>query len=144
VAHCGQTYVWVNPGAMEGLSQFTLAVLDVCTVHTDTFHQPQDPPTAEVESTFSVGSDADKRTFTVKATMQAEQAPPTHDPETGQLIGGPITVEIPSRSNIPELTGTKTFTPLPSAPRKAAPRKANDPRNRPENRALRSELQLRR
>jgi hypothetical protein len=36
-AHCGNTYVWVNSDGMQGLSEFTLIVLDISTIDLSVF-----------------------------------------------------------------------------------------------------------
>ncbi|MFL5330016.1 MAG: hypothetical protein ACJ8C4_14015 [Gemmataceae bacterium] len=38
VSHCGNLYVWVSPGGLDGLTRLTIAVLDIATL------DPTPPP----------------------------------------------------------------------------------------------------
>jgi hypothetical protein len=49
-AHCCDTYVWVTPDGLAGLSQFTLVVLDIATVYPQSLVLPQ--PKAKVDLTI--------------------------------------------------------------------------------------------
>ena len=69
-AHCHDTWVWVCPDDISGLSQFTLIVMDICTRD---FTVLPSPATAQMSYTTITALPADKKPLNLTTTEQVTQ-----------------------------------------------------------------------
>jgi len=108
-AHCGGTWVWVTPDGMEGLSQFTLVFLDICT---SDFSQISPPEGATVETVVKKGADT---ILDVSGAVGAKQAIQV-DPKTGAPLPGPVSVADLPLTSIPQIDTSVSGVTSTSAP----------------------------
>jgi hypothetical protein len=108
VGHCHHTYVWVTPDGMEGLSAFTLVLLDIATIDPTSLVLLQ--PQATVERYLKDKDTTPNSTVTETrpATQQVAVGP------DGKLSPGPITVGAAPTGRLPDvgLGDVSTQTPM--------------------------------
>ena len=85
VAHYGDLYVWVLPDGIDGLSRFTITVLDIATgeVHTPTQsvvrHYKGEPKAENLESTEITTTEVDQASLSGKGKYQLERKHPNNE-----------------------------------------------------------------
>jgi hypothetical protein len=87
-AHCGNTWVWVNPEDMAGLSALTLVVLDIGTTDTTALNDGLDARglrKANVKVEVSTNKDAKGNTISVALDKQPAQQDPKAMSKTIQM-----------------------------------------------------------
>jgi hypothetical protein len=93
-AHCGNTWVWVNPEDMAGLSAFTLVVLDIGTTDTTSLNDgfgEDGRRTANVKVEVSAGTDAGNK---ISVALDKQTARQTPNPEPGVRFANPNAIEV--------------------------------------------------
>src|SRR5690606_38615047 len=89
VAHCGDTYVWVTPEGLNGLSQLTLVILNIATIDLDATA----PPQKEVQQYYYQDGKIDRvETYYVPEAVAPGMVPPS--PES--FDGSPILPSYPA------------------------------------------------
>jgi hypothetical protein len=116
VAQCHHKHVWVTADGMEGLSQFTLILLDIATVYPPSLVLQQ--PLATLELTVE-GEGKQKKTVTTTVPAQQNNV---FGNET-VMPGSKVTVGCPKLNNLPEIAfGEVAMVPQDPKPRIATSR----------------------
>lgn len=85
VANYGEVYAWVMPDGVDGLSRFTITVLDIATgeVHTPTQsvvkHYKGEPKAENLESTEITTTEIDQASLTGNAKYQLDRKKPNNE-----------------------------------------------------------------
>jgi hypothetical protein len=99
VGHYGKTYVWVTPEKLDGLSRFTLTILDLATA------DPPNPQTVSVLRKYDGVPTKDNPYGTLKSTDVTNVEAPLGDHPARATFGTPIRV-------IPRLNPAIQLTPV--------------------------------
>ncbi len=95
-AHCGDTYVWVTPEGLQGLSEFTLVLVDIATTDPSWLAQQKQQATVSVDLSLPGAKDSKSTITETWSACQVEEGGVTKIVVTPFAEPAPLGTSVPT------------------------------------------------